>query len=78
MPQVTSSAISPIEYDRPTAELWVWFNGGRGPYTHFNVPESMYHAFLAAPSKGSFFGEHIRDSYEFTLAKPKRAAGRSR
>ena len=32
-------------------------------YRYRNVEEDVYERFLAAPSKGTFFNEHIRDAY---------------
>ncbi len=36
-----------------------------GIYQYFNVQESVYEAFLKAPSKGRFFDLHIKDKYRF-------------
>lgn len=63
MPYVSSTAISRIEYDSGSAQLHIWFRESGGPYTYYNVPQSVYEAFLAAPSKGQFFNDHIRDQY---------------
>lgn len=63
MPYVSSSAINRIEYEPASADLQIWFNESGGPYTYIGVPESVYRAFLAASSKGTFFNEYIRDRY---------------
>lgn len=63
MPQVNSTAIYRIEYDPATRRLHIWFRASGGPYTYYGVPEGVYEAFLAAPSKGTFFADHIRDRY---------------
>lgn len=63
MPYVNSTAISRIEYDQGKAQLHVWFRESGQRYTYYGVPQQIYDAFLAARSKGQFFGDHIRDRY---------------
>lgn len=63
MPYVNSSAIRQIEYEPRSRQMQVWFTESGGPYIYLGVPESVYLAFLAAPSKGTFFSEHVRDVY---------------
>jgi hypothetical protein len=60
VPFVNSSAISRTEWDNGT--LSIWFHES-GRYDHYGLPEHVYHAFLAARSKGEFFNDHIRDRY---------------
>lgn len=60
VPYVNSSAISRIEWSQGT--LSVWFHKS-GRYDYPGVPESLYQAFLSAPSKGEFFADRIRDQY---------------
>lgn len=60
VPLVSSSAISRIEWSGGT--LSIWFHQS-GRYDYYGVPDSVYQAFLAAPSKGTFFNIHIRDRY---------------
>lgn len=60
MPYVRSSAIARIEWDNGT--LSIWFHES-GRYDYYGVPESVYEAFIAAPSKGQFFHDHIKDRY---------------
>ncbi|WP_425537458.1 KTSC domain-containing protein [Phaeobacter gallaeciensis] len=60
MPPVRSSAISRIEWNNGT--LSIWFHES-GRYDHHGVPESVYRAFLAAPSKGGFYNDRIKDRY---------------
>jgi hypothetical protein len=64
MPDVTSTAITHIDYDAPARELAITFITGKR-YTYFDVPESVYGRFVTANSKGQFFNEYIRDRYEF-------------
>lgn len=64
MPVVSSSAIEKIEFEDLTNRLAITFTGGR-TYTYFGVPRSVYERFMAAPSKGTFFNEHIKDRYSF-------------
>jgi hypothetical protein len=63
LPYVDSSAISRIEYDPSTRQLFVTFRGG-GTYTYYGVPPEVYEAFLRAPSKGRFHAEHIHKRYQ--------------
>ena len=60
MPYVNSSAISRIEWNAGVLSIW-FVESGR--YDYYGVPEALYTAFLAAPSKGQFFNEYIRDQY---------------
>ena len=59
---VHSSNIDAIGYDRETHTLSVQFLSGK-TYTYANVPEELYRAFLAAPSKGQYFARMIRPAY---------------
>lgn len=43
--------------------MYVTFRGS-GTYTFCRVPQSVYQAFLRAPSKGSFYHDHIKDRYD--------------
>lgn len=60
MPYVTSSAMTRIEWSNGV--LSIWFTGS-GRYDYPGVPEDVYLAFLAAPSKGQFYNDHIKDRY---------------
>ncbi|MGC9368820.1 MAG: KTSC domain-containing protein [Paracoccaceae bacterium] len=60
MPNVNSSAVSRIEWSNGTLSIW-FYESGR--YDYYGVPHSVYEAFLAAPSKGGFFNDYIRDRY---------------
>jgi hypothetical protein len=59
-----STAIEHINYDEAARELRVKFVGG-GTYTYFGVPRSVYEAFRAAPSKGAFLNNFIKNRYDF-------------
>ena len=60
MPYVSSSAISRIEWNAGVLSVW-FIESGR--YDYYGVPNSLYLAFLDAPSKGRFFNDFIRDQY---------------
>jgi hypothetical protein len=60
MTPVTSNQIAAIGHDAATSTLAVTFTRGTGAVYHYpNVPRETYEAFLAAESKGNFFGQHI-------------------
>jgi len=62
--QVRSSNIRSLGYDPDTRTLEVEFHSG-GLYRYSGVPESVYHAFMRAPSKGSYFHDYVKDRYTF-------------
>ena len=57
---VVSSNIASVGYESGTLEIEFRSGGG---YKYTGVPEHIYRALLSAPSKGSYFAEHIRDRY---------------
>jgi hypothetical protein len=59
-----STVVEQISYDEATRELHVTFAGGR-TYTYYCVPAQVCRAFRAAPSKGQFLNEFIKDRYDF-------------
>lgn len=62
---VRSSNIRSVGYDIDSHELEIEFHHG-GIYLFHNVPPMLYHALMAAPSKGSYFARYIKEIYEFT------------
>lgn len=74
MPRVSSSAILALDYVPGFELLRVTFVSGR-IYTYAGVPQAVYDAFAAAPSKGQFFNAEILDRYLFeeqTAPPPRR------
>ena len=59
---VVSTSIVSIGFDADNATLEVEFVSG-SIYRYRDVEEDVYERFRAAPSKGSFFNEHIKDAY---------------
>lgn len=62
--QVTGRTITSVGYDPATAVLQIEFVGG-DVYSYFLVPASVHRALMGSPSKGRFFGEHVRDRFQF-------------
>jgi len=53
-------------------ELQITFRSGRA-FAYGDVPQSMYDAFRASPSKGAFFNIAIRGRFQFReLMQPRR------
>ncbi len=71
MTTVDSSNVAAIGYLKP--DLYVRFHSG-GEYRYSGVPESMYHDFMAADSKGGFLAAHIKGHFPYakTLIREKR------
>jgi len=65
VPHVASEAIAQIEYDAATRTLFVCFSDGDW-YGYAGVPPAVHEAFVAAPSHGRFFHDHIREAYPHT------------
>jgi hypothetical protein len=64
MPLVQSSAVSRIDYTPDTGILDIWYKDA-GLYSYLDVPETVYRALLAAPSKGRFINAHIKDHFAY-------------
>jgi hypothetical protein len=60
---VDSSLIRSVTYGTD-ATLTVRFHSG-AVYRYFTVPRSILEAFLTAPSKGTYFNRHIRETFPF-------------
>jgi hypothetical protein len=60
---VDSSSLRSIGYDAPSLTLEVEFRNGT-VYRYVNVPTKLWASFRAAPSKGRFFQDHVRDQFE--------------
>lgn len=74
MQPVESGQIRAIGYDAATTTLAVTFTRGAGAIYHYpGVSRETYDAFMAAESKGTFFGQHIKnlpfDKFPAQLAK---------
>lgn len=67
LPISNSSQIKGIGYDADSKTLAIQFNKGAAAYHYTDVPQEAYDALLAAESKGSHFGQHIRGKYQHTL-----------
>jgi hypothetical protein len=52
-------------------ELQITFKSGRA-FAYGDVPQSMYDAFQASPSKGAFFNIAIRGRFQFRELTPPR------
>lgn len=61
---VASEALRSVGYDARRRVLEIEFEGG-AVYRYFAVAPAVHAALMAAPSHGAFFGEHVRDAYEF-------------
>ena len=61
-----STAISNIKFNKwpglASGDLDITFSTGK-TYTYENVPENVAFALIEAGSVGSYFNEHIRDTY---------------
>lgn len=61
---IISNVLKSVGYDETSATLEVEFKNG-GLYQYFDVPADAYAALMLAPSKGTHFGDHVRDAYRF-------------
>ena len=59
---VHSSNIRSVGYDPAWRTLEVEFHSG-GLYHYSGVPETVYHGFMRAASKGTYFHDHIKGRY---------------
>jgi hypothetical protein len=63
MPEIDSSAISRIGYQKPRRLLYVTYKGSGGSYVYIDVPPREYQALLKAESKGTFINKRIKPHY---------------
>lgn len=66
MVPVVSSNLSAIGWDQGT--LRVQFTNG-GVYDYAHVPEGVFMALMSADSKGKYFAEHVKKTYQYTKVK---------
>jgi hypothetical protein len=59
---VRSSNIRSVGYDPASRTLEVEFQNG-GLYRYSGVPETIYHGFMRAASKGFYFHNHSKGRY---------------
>lgn len=59
-----SSVIRSFSYDEAARRLRITFVSG-DVYEYDDVPPAVVEEFRAAPSRGRFFGPHIRDRYPY-------------
>lgn len=62
MLHVDSDAIEAIGYEAASRRMRIRFTGGR-EYDFCGVPVSIFQGLHDAPSKGTFYNEHIRGRY---------------
>ncbi len=61
MTPVSSNQVGAVGYDPATKTLAVTFTRGAGAIYHYpGVPQETFDAFMAAESKGTFFGKNIK------------------
>ena len=60
MTPVESHQLAAIGYDAERKTLAVTFTRDTGAIYHYEVEPAVHAAFMAADSKGGFFGQHIK------------------
>ncbi len=68
MPYVDSNLISWVDYDPAARSLAVRLRTSPVLYNHLDVPEEVYQAFMAAPSKNSFYQQQIAPVFRLDAA----------
>lgn len=61
---VLSSNLRSVGYDEQNATLEIEFKS-TSVYQYFHVPFQIYAALISAPSHGSYFAAHIKNSYQY-------------
>jgi hypothetical protein len=65
MPILDSSSLLAVDYFPERNVLRVTFRESGKTYDYQNVPAEVFDGLMNAASKGSWFNEHVRDSYRF-------------
>lgn len=67
---VNSSNLKTVDYDKREKLLTATFiNRPRWIYTYYQVPATIWTAFIKAKSKGKFFADFIKDVYTYRVQK---------
>ena len=70
-----SSALKSAAYLPEERVLYLQFQSGE-IYRYFDFPPKLYQEFLTAESKGTYFGQSIRDKFRYQrLPRIRRAGG---
>lgn len=64
MTEIKSGNIKSIDYNPDAKTLSVRFAQGQ-TYHYDQVPQHVYDQMMAAPSTGSYFYKHVRNSFKF-------------
>ena len=64
MKSLNSRDIALVGFDGETGILEVVFRTG-GVYRYREVPETVYHGLMGAPSHGTFFQQKIKNRYSY-------------
>jgi KTSC domain len=59
-----STSLAKASYEDRWSRLRIHFQDG-AIYDYAGVPQLLFHALLAAPSKGSFFNQYIRGHFPY-------------
>ena len=62
MIRVSSSAMVAVGYDPQTRRMRITFSQGH-TYDFCGVPQHVFDGLMRAPSKGSYYNDHIKDRY---------------
>jgi hypothetical protein len=68
---VESSAFQAAAYAERQALLYLLFRSGE-MYRYYEVPQWQYQQFLAAASKGRYFGRNIRGRFRYERMRQSR------
>ena len=71
---VDSSVLQAAAYLARRRWLYLRFQSGE-IYRYFDFPAQQYRDFLAAESKGTYFGKHIRNHFHYEHLPRSRYAG---
>jgi len=70
-----SSVFTAVAYRAGAQQLYLQFQEGN-VYRYFACPRSVYNELLAAESKGSYFGQHIRNGFRCERVRENPAGSR--
>ena len=62
-----SSNIAGFDYDSDRQILIVEFQKG-GRYNYYDVPEAVFEGMKAAPSKGQFLAQNVKNKFRYARA----------